>query len=348
MIRPEPRAPTRDDLAKQISFWNLDALKGGGEAAKKLFHGMEGEGATKEEIFKETAKHTDPKTETGIFRGAGDEPRFEMSDQDLQIKPGVNSFFNPKFGGSVEEPAGKLVTHPEMFSRDPKLAKIPMRLTMPVKDQPGDQPWPFMGSFSEPHANAPFGEISARARSDVRDPNSEASGSLLKLVAHELGGHAVADSQGFLRGDWPGHKQMQEAHQNLVHPRARTYIEELTNFKNSTGLSDAEWRRQYPDADQYLTEATRLAGPTARAGPQFSAASDRVRYGNVSGEEESNLTMDRLKMNADERRNGPDFPWLSFGAQAPYELQLLRTGPHDYRMKDDKDTLARLMQKRPL
>jgi hypothetical protein len=352
MIRPEPRAPSpkRDELAQNVSFLNPQYMRRGKEALQKFLE-LEKKGATKEELFQETGKFADPDTETGIFRGADTQPRFELSDENMRIRPGVSSYFDPQKGGTTPiAPARQFIQHDDLFGRVPGLGDVKTRLIMP-EDQ-GSSVWAGSGGYAhrEKPTN-PSGYMEARARSNVRDPNALMPFSLRDLTAHELGGHGVQDYNRFSRGDDPNNSFMQNAFERLVHPRAAQYEKVLTDLKtrlqNEAGMTEEDWFNEFPEANEYLLAAGGLNKPRPWSRGKKSALPYLDRYENVAGEEEARKVSRRVNMTAQERRDDP--PWLpEIMAHNPYELQMIRTGETSYAMPKNRGTLARLIQRKPL
>ena len=343
MIKPD--RPKRDELAKQISFLTPFKHMRRGPEAMQEFLRLEGKGANKRELFDETSRFADPGTETGIFRGADDVPLFELTDERMKLAPGLQSYFDFKKGGtSPILSAGQSMEAPDLFERLPGLKDVDTRFVMPEKDNgmgvKGEY-WTPGTRLGNPNAYAEM-----RSDSAIRDINAPGDRSLRGLTAHEVGGHAVQEATDRPRGGMTNDPDMTSQFSRLVHPRAKAYKTELENFRKSTGLDENQFAEEFPEADDYLIAASTLHRP-ARGAPKQSALPYYDRYLNLSGESEGRRVAERLDMSAGERREAP--PWLPIlGQHAPYELQLLRSQANKFSMKDDKGTLARLMQKRPL
>jgi len=343
----KPDRLKRDELAEQISFLPASKMRRGKEALKEFLR-LEKKGASKDELFQETGdRFADPDSEAGIFRGARGDPVFELSDEQMRIAPGMASYFDFSRGGqSPPMFADQTIEHPELFSRLPGLKKISTNFVMPQRSSGMTASGRYHGRGE--NSWLPEGKADMTANAEQRDINADDPFSLRGMAAHEIAGHGVQDRSGLPMGDNSGNHNMANAFERLVHPRAKAYRDELTEFREAEGLSLEDFAKEFPEADQYFQAASRLHRP-ARNSKKASALNWHDRYENVAGESEARRVPERMSMTAKERRESPDRPWLPIlGKHAPFELQMLRTGDHDYSMPKDRGTLARLMKKGPL
>lgn len=340
--RPAQPKPKRDELAETVSFLNPLRMRRGVEAFKEFLRIEDLKNSTRADAFEGSAKFADP-DETGIFRQASGKPVFELTDQDMRIRPGLASYFDLKKGGVTPNlPAGQTIQHDELFDRVPELEKVGTEFVMPEvpdKNAPGLSG---KASYYSKGEKGPEGSAWMRSAHDQRDINASHDRSLRGLAAHEIGEHAVADYVGLPKGDNPNNDNMAAAFSTLVHPRAAQYKTALSDFKSGLGLSEEDWLQEYADADEMLKAASRLYMP-ARGSKKVSMLPWHDRYENVSGEAQGRKVANRLDMTTEERMMSP--PWLPEAGENPYPLQMInRRGV--YSMPDDRDVLRNLMRKR--
>lgn len=345
-------------FAEKVTFLDPKSMRRYKEAIAK-FLDAEKKGATKEEAFHESGRFADPGSETGIFRNPAGKPVYELSDEFMKVDPSVSRFFDPQKGGQTPTaPLGHMVDHPELFSRLPILGKTPTRMIMP---EVSTDVWGGEGSYTprgytKPGSGRtyPEGEIMVKARNNVRDPNADDGFSLRDTTLHE-GQHDVNNLQNSFGGDSPDHNEMQNQFSRQVHPRAGFYSEQLGRMKqrlmDEVGLTEEDWLQQFAEPDQYLKAANSLFVPgrntrTAKTPFGKSALPYMQRYESTAGESQARLTASRKNLSAQDRRDGPDYPWLPGPDHLPYELQMMRHGTDSYSMPDDRDTLIRLVQGR--
>jgi len=350
--------PKREELVKQIGFWNPRMVKGGAEALE-LMKNLEGEGATRREIYDETGKKLDPKVDAGMFRGADDLPRVHSSDEMMKIKKETGQFFHPTEGGTTDvAPLAAYVDHPLLFERAPSTANIQSQFVMPKVAGPGEKPMSGGGYFEHsgsynsinPLTGKPrqpgYAQLFARSRGEERDINSDKYMALRDIFAHE-GQHLLQDIGGTSRGtstrDQAG-QIMAGEFERLVHPRVRQYQQALGDLKDSQGgLLD-------PEQSMYFDEANRLFRPAVGSKGKRSALPELERYENVAGESEARRNAEYANLSAEALRALPEeqMPWApARGAHAPFELQMLNWGKGGgFDLPDEKGTLARLLNKK--
>ncbi len=343
--------PKREELVKLAGMWNPRMVKGGAEALE-LMKNLEGEGATRREIYDETGKLLDPKVDAGMFRGADDLPRVHSSDEMMKIKKETGQYFNSILGGTTDiRPFGEFVEHPLMAERAPATMDTPTVLTMPEEARSGEKARSGGGWYkhsTEFDKSKGGAQLFARSRSDERDINSDKYMGLKDVVAHEGAGHLLQDVGGYTRGASSTDPVMASEFERLVHPRVKLYAQALGDLKDQQGgFLD-------PEQQMYYDEAKRLFVP-ARGNPKGSALNYLDRYENVYGESGARRDAEYSNLSAEALRALPDetMPWATAkGAHAPEVFQMLHyprvagSGKSTWEMPDEKGTLARLLNKK--
>jgi hypothetical protein len=344
-LPPRPNQPkkTRRDLAEQVSIINPMKMGKRGIEAWQWFLKNQKKGMSKQELFDETYNRFSDGTTTGLFQDPAGHVGAEVSDEDLRVKEGVKAYGGTSGGKTPVINAEDLIDWPGMFAREPRLRRVKTQFILPDPANPPDAGGWYMPRFA-PHNASGAAQMVSKPGLDI---NADDMGSLRSITAHELGGHANQDFGGFLSGARPDDPDLYKAHDKLVFPRARMFRDAIESARSGSGLSDADWAKQFREADYYLQGSKHLMGAPGR-NPNMSTATPLDRYLNVSGEISADQVDQRKNMTVQERQDDPVWNPMTGGGAMPEELQLLRRGPKTYTMQPDaaaKKKLAEILAK---